>query len=129
MLSLLSIIMVVMAATVDATPSRTKMVDGKPRSRLGKVHDHLVEAQSETFLDTVTATGANTARTVLPYSPADNSCRRGEHTRVGYESSQVSCPFASRQEVMGNLQNGQVAALVGGLWLNRRAGPVAVPGG
>ena len=129
MLSLLSISMVVLAATVDATPGRTKVKDGKPRSKLGKVYNHLVEAQSETFLAIATATGANTARTVLPYSPANNSCRGGEHTRVGYESSQVSCPFASRQEVMGKLQNGQVAALVGGLWLNRRAGPVAVPGG
>ena len=34
MLSLLSIIRVVMAATVDATPDRTKMVDRKPSSRL-----------------------------------------------------------------------------------------------
>ena len=30
---------------------------------------------------------------------------------------------------MGNLQDGQVAALVEGLWLNRGVGPVAVPEG
>ena len=67
---------------------------------------------------------------MLPDSPADNRCRGGEHTRVGYESSQVSCPFACQQEVMGNLPDGPVAALVEGLWLNREtAGPVAVPEG
>ena len=88
-----------------------------------------MEAQSETSLSTVIATGANTARRVLPDSPADNRCRGGEHTKVGYESSQVSCPFACQQEVTGNLQNGQVAALAEGLWLNRGVGPVAVPEG
>ena len=106
MLSLLSIIRVVMAATVDATPDRTKMVDRKPNSRLAEAHNHGMEAQSETSLNTVLATGANTARRVLPDSPADNRCRRGEHTKVGYESSQVSCPFALLQEVTGYLQNG-----------------------
>lgn len=117
MLSLLSIIMGMLATTVDATPDGTKMVGGMTSSRLVKVHNHLVEAQSETSLATVTATGAPTARGVLLYSPADNRCRGGEHTRVGYESSRVSCPFALQKEVMGNLQNGQVAALVEGLWL------------
>ena len=41
-------------------------------------------------------------------APADNRCRGGEHTGVGYESSQISCPFALLREVMGSLQNGQV---------------------
>ena len=45
MLSLLSTIRVVMAATVDATPDRTKMVDRKPSSRLVEAHNHGVEAQ------------------------------------------------------------------------------------
>ena len=89
MLSLLSIIMVVLAATVDATPSRTKVMDGKPRSRLGKVHDHLVEAQSETFLATVTATGATTTRGEQPYLSASKRGRGGEHTNVGDESSRL----------------------------------------
>ena len=129
MLSLLSIIMVVMAATVDVTPDRTKRVDRKPSSRLIEAHNHGVEAQSETSLSTVIATGTNTARRVLPDSPTDKRCRGGEHTKGGYESSQVSCPFACQQEVTGNLQNGQVAALVEGLWLNRGVGPVAVPEG
>ena len=115
MLSLLSIIRVVMATTVDATPDRTEMGDRQPNSRLAKAYNHGMEAQSETSLSTVTATGANTARRVLPDSPADNRCRRGEHTTAGYESSQVSCPFACQQEVTGNLQDGQVAALVEGL--------------
>ena len=88
-----------------------------------------MEAQSETALSTVIATGSNTARRVLPDSPADNRCRGGEHTKVGYESSQVSCPFACQQEETGNLQNRQVAALVRGLWLNRGVVPVAVPEG
>ena len=130
MLSLLSTNRVVMAATVDATPDRTKMGDRKPNPRLAEAHNHGMEAQSETSLSTVIATGANTARRVLPDSPADNRCRGGEHTKVGYESSQVSCPFACQQEVTGNLQDGQAAALVEGLWLNREtAGPVAVPEG
>ena len=119
-----------LAATVDATPDGTKMVDRKPDSRLAEAHNQVMEAQSETSLSTVIATGANTARRVLPDSPADNRCRGGEHTKVGYESSQVSCPFVCQQEVTGNLQNGQAAALVEGLWLNRgKAGPVAVPEG
>ena len=95
---------------------------GKTSSRLVETHNHMMEAQSETFLDTVTATGATIARRMLPDSPADNRCRGGEHTRVGYESSQVSCPSAVQQEVMGNLRDGQVAALVEGLWLNRGGG-------
>ena len=45
MLSLLSIIMVVMAATVDATPDRTKRVDRQPSSRLVEARNHGVEAQ------------------------------------------------------------------------------------
>ena len=114
--------MVVMAATVDVTPDGTKMVGRKPSSRLIEAHNHGVEAQSETSLSTVIATGTKTARRVLPDSPADNRCRGGEHTKVGYESSQVSCPFACQQELMGNLQDGQVAALVEGLWLNRGGG-------
>ena len=130
MLSLLSILMVVMAATVDVTPDRTKMVGEKPNSRLSEAHDHEMEAQSETSLSTVIATDANTARRVLPDSPIDDIGRGGEHTKVGYESSQVSCPFVCQQEVTGNLQDGQAAALVEGLWLNRgKAGPVAVPEG
>ena len=115
MLTLLSIIRVVMATTVDATPDRTEMVDRQPNYRLAKAHNHGMEAQSETSLSTIIATDAYTARRVLPDSPADNRCRRGEHTKVGYESSQVSCSFACQQEVMGNLQDGQVAALVEGL--------------
>ena len=122
MLSLLSIIMVVMAATVDVTPDRTKMVGRKPSSRLIEAHNHEVEAQSETSLSTVIATDANTARRVMPDSPADDRYQGGEHTKVGYESSHVSCPFACQQEVMGNPQDGQVAALVEGLWLNRGGG-------
>ena len=98
----------VLATTVDVTPDGTKMVGGKTSSRLVKVHKHLVEAQSETFLATITTTGANTARGVLPYTPADNRCRGGEHTGVGYESSRISCPFALLREVMGYLQNGQL---------------------
>ena len=129
MLSLLSTDRVVMAATVDATPDRTKMVDRKPSSRLVEAHNHGVEAQSETSLNTVIATGANTARRVLPDSPADHRCKGGEHTKVGYESSQVSCQFACQQEVTGNPQNGQVEASVEGLWWNREARTVAVPGG
>ena len=78
MLSLLSIIMVVMAATVDVTPDRTKMVGRKPSSRLIEAHNHEVEAQSETSLSTVIATGANTARRVRPDNPADNRCRGGD---------------------------------------------------
>ena len=73
-LSLLSILMVVMAATVDVTPDRTKMVGKKPNSRLSEAHDHEVEAQSETSLSTVIATDANTARRVLPDSPTDDIC-------------------------------------------------------
>ena len=86
-----------------------------------------MEAQSETSLSTVIATGANTARRVLPDSPADNRCRGGEHTKVGYESSQVSCPFALLREVTGYLQDGQFAAPAEGLLLSVEAGPVAVP--
>ena len=121
--------MVVMAATVDATPDRTKRVDRKSSYRLVEAHNHGVEAQSETSLRTVIATGANTARRVLPDSPADHRCRGGEHTKVGYESSQVSCQFAGQQEVTGNPQDGQVEASVEGLWWNREARTVAVPGG
>ena len=130
MLSLLSIIRVVMATTVDATPDRTEMGDRQPNSRLAKAYNHGMEAQSETSLSTIIATDAYTARRVLPDSPTDDKRRRGEHTKVGYESSQGSCPFACQQEVTGNLQDGQAAALVEGLWLNREtAGPVAVPEG
>ena len=128
-LSLLSTNRVVRATTVDATPDRTKMGDRKPNPGLAKAHNHGTEAQSETSLSTIIATDANTARRVLPDSPADDRYRGGEHTKVGYESSHVSCPFACQQEVTGNLQDGQAAALVEGLWLNREtAGPVAVPG-
>ena len=98
----------VLAATVDATPDGTKMVDGKTSSRLVKVHNYLVEAQSETFLATVTATGATTTRGALPYTPADDGCRGGEHTGVGYENSRISCPLALLREVMGYLQNGRL---------------------
>ena len=45
MLSLLSIVRVVMAATVDVTPDRTKMVDRQPNARLAKAHNHGMEAQ------------------------------------------------------------------------------------
>ena len=128
MLSLLSIIRVVMATTVDATPDRTEMGDRQPNSRLAKAYNHGMEAQSETSLSTIIATDAYTARRVLPDSPTDDKRRRGEHTKVGYESSQGSCPFACQPEVTGNLQDRQAAALVAGLWLNRgEAGPVAVP--
>ena len=75
MLSLLSTNRVVMAATVDATPDRTKMGDRKPNPRLAEAHTHGMEAQSETSLSTVIATDANTARRVLPDSPTDQ--RRG----------------------------------------------------
>ena len=130
MLSLLSTNRVVMAATVDATPDRTKMGDRKPNPRPDEAHNHGVEAQSEISLSTVIATDPNTARRVLPDSPANDRYRGGEHTKVGCESSHISCPFACQQEVMGNLQDGQVAALVEGLWSNREtAGPVAVPEG
>ena len=86
------------------------MVGGKTSSRLVKVHNHLVEVQSETFLATATATGATTTRGALHYTPADNRCRGGEHTGVGYESSRISCPFALLRKVMEHLQNGQFAA-------------------
>ena len=121
--------MMVMAATVDATPDRTQMVDRKPSYRLVEAHNHGVEAQSETSLRTVIATDANTASRVLPDSPADHRCRGGEHAKMGYESSRISCPFACQQEVTGNSQNGQVEASVEGLWWNREARTVAVPGG
>ena len=81
-----------------------------------------MEAQSETSLSTIIATDAYTARRVLPDSPTDDKRRRGERTKVGYESSQSSCPFAYQQEVTGNLQDRQAAALVAGLWLNRGRG-------
>ena len=130
MLSLPNTDRVVMAATVDATPDRTKRRDRKPNPRPDEAHNHGMEAQSEISLSTVTATDTNTARRVLPDSPADDRYRGGEHTKVGCESSHVSCPFACQQEVTGNLQDGQAAALVEGLWLNREtAGPVAVPEG
>ena len=130
MLSLLSTDRVVMAATVDATPGRTKRRDRKPNPRPDEAHNHGMEAQSEISLSTVTATDTNTARRVLPDSPADDRYRGGEHTTVGCESSHISCPFACQQEVTGNLQDGPVAARVEGLWLNREtAGPVAVPEG
>ena len=98
MLSLLSIIMVVLAATVDATPGRTKMVDGKPRSRLGKVHNHLVEAQSETFLAIVTATGATTARGVLPYTPPTIEAEEGSIPVSGMRApgSAVRLPYCGK---------------------------------
>ena len=127
MLSLLSIIMVVMAATVDATPDRTKMVDRKPTYRLVEAHNHGVEATPETSLRTVMATSAHTARRMLPDSPANHKCRGGEHTKVGYESPQVSCQFAGQQEGTGDPQDGQAEATVEGLWLNRGTRPVAVP--
>ena len=39
---------------------------------------------------------------------ADNRYRGGEHTSVGYESSQTSCPLALLREVTGYLQNGRL---------------------
>ena len=45
LLSLLSTNGVVMAATVDATPDRTKMGDRKPNPRLAEAHTHGMEAQ------------------------------------------------------------------------------------
>ena len=44
-LSLLSTNRVARAATVDATPDRTKRVDRQPSSRLVEAHNHGVEAQ------------------------------------------------------------------------------------
>ena len=90
------------------------MGDRKPNPRPDEAHNHGMEAQSEISLSTVTATDANTARRVLPDSPADDRYRGGEHTKVGCESSHVSCPFACQQEVTGNLQDGQASCTGGG---------------
>ena len=117
----------VLATAVDTTPDVTEMVGGKTSSRLVKVHNHLVEVQSETFPATATATDATTTGGAPPYTPADNRCRGGEHAGVGYESSRISCPFALLREVMEYLQNGQFAAPAEGLRVNLEAESVAAP--
>ena len=87
-----------LATAVDTTPDVTEMVGGKTSSRLVKVHNHPVEAQSETFLATVTATGANIARGVLPYTPPTIDAEEGSIPVLGMRAprSAVRLPYCGK---------------------------------
>ena len=115
MLSLLSIIRVVMATTVDATPDRTEMGDRQPNSRLAKAYNHGMEAQSETSLSTIIATDAYTARRVLPDSPTDDK----HQSRVRELPRQLSVCLSARGD---GKSTGQTSCCTGG-------GAVVEPGG
>ena len=87
-----------LAIAVNTTPDVTEMVGGKTSSRLVKVHNHLVEVQSETFLATATATGATTTRGALPYTPPAIGAEEGSIPVSGMRApgSAVRLPYCGK---------------------------------